>query len=69
MVHWRARANPEIHNFNGSNTLLGPLLTAVRRRRIRQRWERDLRALDDRQLRDIGISRANAERTIKRIRF
>lgn len=64
-----ARANPELHDFNGSNTLFGPLLTAVHRWRMQRRWERDLRALDDRQLRDIGITRANAEHTLKRIRF
>lgn len=64
-----ARTNPELRNFNESNTMFGQLITALRRRRIRQQWERDLRELDDRQLRDIGISRANAEHTIKRIRF
>lgn len=64
-----ARTNPELRNFNESNTLFGQLVTALRRRRIRQQWERDLRALDDRQLNDIGITRANAERTIKRIQF
>lgn len=64
-----ARTNPELRNFNESNTLFGQLLTALRRRQIRQRWERDLRALDDRQLQDIGITRASAERTIKRIQF
>ena len=64
-----ARANPELSGVNDSNTLFGQLMTALRKRRVRQQWQRDLRTLDDRQLRDIGISRADAERTIDRIRF
>jgi uncharacterized protein YjiS (DUF1127 family) len=64
-----ARTNPDLHAVNGSNTLFGQLTTALRRRRIRQQWQHDLRSLDDRQLRDIGISRANAEQTIERLRF
>lgn len=71
-----ARANPDLREVNDSNTLFGQLMTTLRRRRIHQQWQRDLRALDDRQLRDIGISRADAERAradaeraIDRIRF
>lgn len=64
-----ARANPDLREVNDSNTLFGQLMTTLRRRRIRQQWQRDLRTLDDRQLRDTGISHADAERTIDRIRF
>jgi len=49
--------------------MFGPLIIAWRRRRIHQQWQRDLRALDDRQLDDIGISRNDAERTIGQFRF
>jgi len=64
-----ARMNPEIHDVNGSNTMFGQLMTALRRRRIRRQWQHDLQTLDDRQLRDIGVSRAEAERTVERLRF
>lgn len=64
-----ARANPDLRQVNDSNTLFGQLMTTLRKRRVRQQWQHDLRTLDDRQLRDIGISRADAGRTIDRIRF
>lgn len=64
-----ARPNPETRDLNQSQYMLGRLTTALLRRRIRRQWQHDLRALDDRQLSDIGISRDDAERTIDRIRF
>lgn len=64
-----ARTNPDLHDLNDSNTMFGQLITALRRRRIRQQWQHELRALDDRQLLDIGISRDDAERTIGQFRF
>jgi len=64
-----ARANPELAGVDRSRSMADLVIGAWRRYRIRQRWQRDLRALDDRQLRDIGISRLDAEQTIKRLRF
>jgi uncharacterized protein YjiS (DUF1127 family) len=64
-----ARANPNLRGLNPSQNMLDQLINALRRYRIRQQWQRDLRELDDRQLDDIGVSRAEAERTIERIRF
>ena len=64
-----ARPNPEVGAVAPSTSPLDRLTAALRRYRIRQQWQRDLRDLDDRQLDDIGISRADAERTIERIRF
>jgi uncharacterized protein YjiS (DUF1127 family) len=53
----------------GSNTIFSQIITALRKRQIRQQWQRNLQTLDDRQLHDIGISRTDAERTIERLRF
>ena len=70
--HWSlggARANPGLHSLDHAQNTLDQVINAARRYRVRRKWQRDLRQLDDRQLDDIGISRAEAERTINRIRF
>lgn len=64
-----ARTNPDLRGLNQSQNMLDQLIAALRRRRIRRQWESELRTLNDRQLRDIGISRADAEKTIERLRF
>lgn len=63
------RTNPEFCDIDNSNDMLSQLVTALRNRRVRRRWQRDLRALDDRQLRDIGVSRTDAERAAHRPGF
>jgi uncharacterized protein YjiS (DUF1127 family) len=62
------RTNPELHHTEDSTNVLGQLVTVLRNRRIRGRWQRDLRKLDDRLLRDIGVSRADAEQATQRLR-
>lgn len=64
-----ARANPDLRGVESAENFLGQLQAALRRYRIRRRWQRDLQMLDDRQLRDIGVSRDDAERVIRQIRF
>ncbi len=64
-----ARTNPELRDLAQSANLLDQWLTALRNRSVRRRWQRELRALDDRQLSDIGVSRADVERTVGRMRF
>ena len=59
------RANPALGDIKNSNGVLGQFVTALRNRHIRRRWQRDLGRLDDRLLRDIGVSRADAERAVR----
>ena len=56
------RTNPDVLDIAQSTNTLDRLITALWNHRLRRRWQRELRALDDRQLSDIGISRADAER-------
>ncbi len=65
----RVRTSPEMRDTEEPIKVWGRLATALRRRRIRQRWQRDLQTLDDRLLRDIGVSRADAEQAIRRLRI
>jgi len=63
------RTNPEIRDTEYSTNMLGRLSSALRNRRIQRRWQRDLRRLDDRLLRDIGVSRADAEQATQRLQI
>ena len=60
------RANPQFRAIAETNTVLGQLFTSWRNRRAQRRWQRDLRELDDRLLRDVGISRADVEQAAGR---
>jgi uncharacterized protein YjiS (DUF1127 family) len=51
-----------------ATNILGELATVLRNRRVRRRWQRDLRTLDDRLLRDIGVSRTDVEQAARRLR-
>ena len=62
------RTNPEIWGSEDATNILGELATVLRNRRVRRRWQRDLRTLDDRLLRDIGVSRTDAEQAARRLR-
>ncbi len=63
------RTNPEIRGSEDATNVLGRLAATLRNRRVQRRWQRDLRALDDRLLRDIGVARADAERATQRLRI
>lgn len=58
----QGRTNPEVLDITQSTNTLDRLITALWNHSLRRRWQRELRALDDRQLSDVGISRADAER-------
>ena len=64
-----ARSNPDLHDRKESKNMLDQMMTALRNRNVRRRWQRDLLALDDRLLRDIGVARADAERAARRPGF
>jgi uncharacterized protein YjiS (DUF1127 family) len=64
-----ARPNPEIADPAHATNLADQLLTSLHNHNLRRRWKHELRALDDQQLRDIGVSRVEIERTAGRLRF
>ena len=61
--------NPDVRDRKDTKNMLDQLIIALRNRSVRRHWQRDLRSLDDRLLRDIGVSRADAERAIRRPGF
>lgn len=63
------RPNPDIRDTAQSATLLDQLIVGLRNRSLRRQWQSELRALDDHQLSDIGVSRREIERTVGQIRF
>ena len=62
----RERQNPELRTIAASDTLAVRLLSAWQNRRIRKRWRRELQDWDDRLLKDVGVSRADAEQAFRR---
>lgn len=64
-----ARPNPQIADPAHATNLADQLLTNLHNRNLRRRWKHELRDLDDQQLRDIGVSRFDVERTVGRLRF
>lgn len=63
------RPNPDICDATHTTNMLDRLITTLRNRSLRRRWRLELRALDDQQLSDIGVSRVEIERTVDRLRF
>lgn len=59
------RANPELLAVGTSHGPIGRLAIQWRNWLTRQRWRRELQALDDRQLRDIGLSRLDIARVVR----
>lgn len=51
------RSNPELRETDPSAGLARRLIVAWHNRRVQRRWQRELAALDERLLRDAGISR------------
>lgn len=64
-----ARPNPAIADPAQSTNLVDQLLANLHNRSLRRRWKHELRALDNQQLRDIGVSRIEIGRTVGRLRF
>jgi uncharacterized protein YjiS (DUF1127 family) len=64
-----ARPNPEILDPAHTSNPVDRLVTVLHNRSLRRRWTHELQELDDQQLRDIGISRFDVERTVGRLRF
>lgn len=64
-----ARPNPEIADPARATNLADQLLTSLYNRSLRRRWKHELQGLDDQQLRDIGVSRVEIERTAGRLRY
>ena len=56
------RPNPALHDVATARNVAGRLVAAWYNHRAEKRWQRELQALDDRQLRDIGITRGDADR-------
>ena len=64
-----ARSSPEIRAVDPSTTIASQALTAFHNYSVRRRWYRELQALNDHQLSDIGISRDDIRRITRRLRF
>ena len=62
--HLGRRANPDLLADSQAHSLIERLRIAWHNRRVRRRWQRELSALDDRALRDVGVNRAEAEHAI-----
>lgn len=56
------RANPQLLVAADDEGLIARLRIGWHNRRMRRRWQRELSALDERLLRDVGLSRAETER-------
>lgn len=59
------RTNPELRTVGVAHGPIARLTIQWRNWLTRHRWRRELQALDDRQLRDVGLSRLDVERAVR----
>ena len=61
-----AGASANFVRVENSNTIWTQLITGLHKRSAERRWRHDLLALDERLLKDIGVSRTEAEQAAGR---
>jgi len=59
------RTNPQLLAVTASHSPVERLAIHMHNWATRRRWRRELQALDDRQLRDVGLSRLDIARVVR----